>query len=157
VQHTCVQVYVGSDDMMRFECPTVMGDTDLYMPRSIQHSWNVNDVGMDSTFHPRTFWKSHVSERKNFESQDDVGFDPRDAYRHRDYFEDVKTRTEHGAHRFRPGTVNAGALLHVPPGRPSECGGPILHDQPPLEMRHRAATTATGSPLYGPCGAVAIV
>ena len=57
---------MGSDDMMRFECPAVLGDADLYMPRSVQHSWNANDVGPDSTFHPQTYWASHISERSNF-------------------------------------------------------------------------------------------
>ena len=72
-----------------------------------------------------------------------MGFDLADTYKHRNFFEDVKTRTPDGAHAFVPGSVRAGALLHVPPGRPEECGGSPVRDLPPWDVRDRASTTAT--------------
>ena len=135
------QVFVGSDDMMRFECPVTIGDADLSMKRSDQHSWKVPDVGPDSSYHPITSWASHVSERSNFQFPTKVGFDERDNYHHRLFHEDVKTRTADGAHTTVAGSVRAGALTHVPPGRLNECGGFPLPDVPPNEMIHRAEST----------------
>ncbi len=82
---------------MKFECPVTLGDQDVGMNRPIQSNWPVKDVGPDSTYHSITKWESHVSLRSNFQFPTKVGFDLRDSYKHRQFNEDVITRTVRGS------------------------------------------------------------
>lgn len=126
---------------MRFECPATVGDQDLYMKRPQQYNWNKTDVGTDTTTFEKTLWDSHLSLRRKYLFPERQGIDLADDYRHRAYFEDVTTRTADGAHNIVMGSVRAGALMYVPPGRPDECAGEPTFDRPPEEMLHRAQTT----------------
>ncbi len=128
--------------MMGFECPATLGDENLRMTRPVQNGWQRADLGPNSSYWDRTFWTSHMSQRRNFQFPARVGFDLRDNYMHRRFHQDITTKRSTGDHRAYAGNVYAGALTHVPPGRADECGGAPLGDMPPAEMLHRSMSTS---------------